>query len=191
MVLASQLRSGMAIRLEGQSYKVMSAQYHPGQGKMGGVAHVRLRNLATGAFWDHSFRAESKLEVLATEKQNLQYLYSDGEQCYFMNPRNYEQVGVPKAILGEQARFLQPEMELPVEFVAEQPVSVVFPDIIEVRVSETSPPVHGQQDSTWKTARLENGLEILVPQFIKSGDLIRLQVESLKYVDRARSGGKS
>ena len=190
MVNASQLRAGMAIRYEGHSYKVVSADYHPGQGKMGGVTHVRLKNLETGTFWEHSFRSELKLDDLPVERQSLEFLYSDDDQCYFMNPETYDQVGVSKAVIGPQAEFLQPEMRLPVEFVEDRTIAVVFPDIIEVRIEETAPPAHQQQDSTFKIARLENGVEVMVPQFIKSGDLIRLDMASLRYVDRARNATK-
>ncbi len=190
MVLASHLRAGMAIRFEGQDYKVLSAEYHPGQGKMGGATHVRLRNLETDALWEHSFRAELKIENLAVERQTMDFLYSDDDACYFMNPETFEQVAVRLPLLGEQARFLTPDVRVPVEFVEGRPVSVVFPDIVEVRVAETAPTVHAQQDSTWKTARLENGAEVMVPQFVKSGDLIRLDTRSLKYIDRAKGATK-
>jgi len=189
MVTASQLRAGMAVRFEGQPYKVVACEYHPGQGKMGGAAHARLKNLETGTFWEHSFRAELKLETLPVEKHSLEFLYSDADHCYFMDPDTYEQVAVPMAVAGEQAKFLEPQMKLPVEFVEERPISVLFPDILEVRIADTAPPAHAQADSAWKPARLENGIEIMAPQFIKSGDLIRLDVENLKYVDRAKGAG--
>lgn len=177
----------MAIRHEGQTYKVIAAEYHSGQGKMGGAAHARLKNLATGALWEHSFRADIKLEDLGVGKQSMDFLYSDPEQCYFMNPDTYEQVGIAISVIGPQAKFLKPEMRVPVEFVEGQPVSVLFPDILEVRIADTAPPVHAQQDSTWKAARLENGVEIMVPQFIKTGDVIRLDADHLKYIERAKA----
>lgn len=186
MVTASQLRAGMAIRYEGQTYKVAACEYHPGQGRMGGAAHARLQNLATGTFWEHSFRAEMKLEDLPVEKQSLEFLYSDADDCYFMDPETFEQIGIPIAVVGQASKFIQPQMRLPVEFVEGKPVSVLFPEILEVRIAATAPPVHAQQDSTWKPARLENGLEIMVPQFIKAGEVIRLDVVNLKYVDRAK-----
>ncbi|HTQ52814.1 MAG TPA: elongation factor P [Bryobacteraceae bacterium] len=189
MVTASQLRAGMAIRYNGQVYKVVSSEYHPGQGKMGGVSHTRLKNLTTGTLWEHSFRADLKLDTLPVEKRSLEFLYSDADRCYFMDPATYEQIGVPLAVVGQQAKFLEPQMKLPVEFVEERAMSVLFPEILEVRIAETAPPVHAQQDSTWKPARLENGIEIMAPQFIKAGDLIRLDVENLKYVDRAKAAG--
>jgi elongation factor P len=190
MVTASQLRAGMAIRFEGQPYKVIASDYHPGQGKMGGVAHVRLKNLSTGTLWEHSFRSDLKLEDLQVEKQSLSFLYSDSDQYWFMNPETYDQVAVSAGVIGPQGKFLREEMQVPVEFVEGQPVSVLFPDLLEVRIADTAPPIHAQVDSAWKAARLDNGLEIMVPQFIKNGDMIRLDLATLKYVDRAKGTGR-
>ncbi|MBI1787246.1 MAG: translation elongation factor P [Acidobacteria bacterium] len=186
MVFASQLRAGMAVRHEGQTYSVLVADYHPGQGKMGGVTHARLHNLATATIWETSFRSELKLEELPVERQPMDFLYADAGDSYFMNPESYEQVGIPNALIGAHARFLRPEMRLTVEFVEGSPVKVLFPEIVEVRIADTAPPVHQQQDNTWKPARLDNGVEVMVPQFIKTGDMIRLSVENLKYHDRAK-----
>lgn len=190
MVTASQMRVGMAIRHEGQAYKVLAADYHPGQGKMGGVTHARLKNLSTGSQWEHSFRADLKLEELSVEKQPMDFLYADADQCHFMNPDSFEQVDLPVSIIGLQAGFLLPDMRVAVEFIEGRPVSVVFPDILEVRVAQTAPPAHQQQESVWKAARLDNGVEIMVPQFIKVGDLIRLEVANLRYIDRAKGATK-
>jgi elongation factor P len=186
MVAASQLRAGMAIRYDGHNYKVVHAEYHLGQGKMGGATHVRLRNLETGTLWEHSFRSDLRLEDLQAEKQSLDFLYLDAEHCHFMNPETYEQIAVPLAVVGDQAQFLQPEMRLPVEFVENEPISVLFPEILEVRIADTAPAMHQQVDSTFKPALLENGVEVMVPQFIKPGDMIRLDVQNLKYIDRAK-----
>lgn len=187
MIAASQLRAGTAIRFEGQLYKVLQAEYHPGQGKMGGVAHTRLRNLSTGTLWDHSFRADLKFEQVDLERIPMDFLFEDGGQCTFMSPDTLEQVMIAASVIGPQAALLQPEMRLTVEFVEGVPVSVQFPDILEVRVAETAPPVHQQVDNVWKPARLENNAEVMVPQFIKPGDLIRLDVGNMKYMDRAKA----
>lgn len=191
MVVASQLRVGMAIRFEGQLYKVLLADYHPGQGKMGGVAHTRLKNLATGTLWEHSFRAELKLEEAEVEKTPMDFLYEDAGECTFMNPETFEQTTIPASLIGPQARLLEAEMRVAVESVEGKPVSVVLPEVLEVRIAETAPPSHAQVDSVWKPARLENGAEIMVPQFIKTGDAIRLDVANMKYMDRAKGTVKS
>jgi elongation factor P len=189
MVIASQLRAGMAIRYQGQDYKVVAADYHPGQGKMGGATHSRLQNLTTGTFWEHSFRSDLKLEDIPVEKHSLEFLYSDSGQYVFMNPETYEQVEVRGAIVGQQGVFLEPGMKIGVEFVDGTAVGVLFPDILEVKIADTAPPIHGQVDSTFKPAKLENGIEVMVPQFVKSGDSIRLDLRTMKYMDRAKARG--
>jgi len=191
MVLASQLRSGMAIVFERQTYRVISAEYHPGQGKMGGVAHTHLQNLGTGTLRDYSFRSELKLQEVSLDKQTLEFLYADGGQCCFMNPESYEQTEIPSAVIGPRAGILIAGMRLGIEFLDGRPVNVVFPDVVEVRVADTAPPMHQQADSNFKPAKLENGIEALVPQFVKAGDLIRLNVETLKYMARAEARAKA
>jgi elongation factor P len=187
MISASQIRAGMAIRYQDQPYKVMVADYHPGQGKMGGVNHLRLKNLATGTFWEHSLRADLKVEELPVERQTLEFLYEDGGTCFFMNPQTYDQLEVRSNVIGEQAKFLETGLQLPVEFVNGRAISVVFPDHIEVKIADTAPPVHTQGDSTWKPARLGNDVEVMVPPFVKTGDTIRLSVADLRYMDRVKA----
>ncbi len=187
MIIASQLRNGMAIRYEGETYKVLLADYHPGQGKMGGVAHVRLKNLSTGTTWETSLRGDLKVEDLPLERKAMDFLYSDSGIFTFMDPDTCEQAEVPEKLLGDAARFLMPEMRVAVEFLGDQPVGVEMPGFIEATITDTAPPVHAQNDSTWKPARLENGVEIMVPQFIKTGDRVRVDLNTLKYMDRAKA----
>ncbi len=190
MITAQNMKPGMAIRHEGQIFRVIAADYHPGQGKMGGATHARLQNLATGSLWEHSFRADLKMEDLAVEKTPMDFLYAQGELFCFMNPETFEQVEIPAELLGDKAKLLQPELRVAVEFLEEQPISVLMPDVLEVRIEETAPPIHQQQDSTWKPATLAGGVEVMVPLFIKTGDFIRLDVQNLKYMDRAKGPNK-
>jgi elongation factor P len=192
MVTASQLRIGMAIEYERQRYKVVAAEYHPGQGQMGGATHSRLQNLDTRTFWEHSFRADLKLEEIPLQKQALEFLYAAGDQCCFMNPETYEQTEVARDSVGEpQAGLLEAGMKLSVEFLEGRPVSVLFPDVLEVKIVDTAPPVHQQQDNNYKPAKLANGIEVMVPQFVKTGDAIRLDVGNMKYMDRAKADAKA
>jgi elongation factor P len=176
----------MAIRFEGQLYRILAADYHPGQGRMTGQNHARLRNLSTGTLWEHSFRSELKLDDIPLQKHVLEYLYADTDHCCFMDPESYEQAEIPRALLGPQAAFLESGMRLAVEFAEGRPVSVVMPDTLESRVADTAPPSHQQQDTNFKPAKLENGVEVMVPQFVKTGDVIRLDLENMKYLDRVR-----
>jgi elongation factor P len=189
MLTSSQLRPGMAIRHQGQNYKIVAAEYHPGQGKMGGVTHARLQNLDTRTYWEHSFRADMKVEEIVLERQTFEFLYAADGQCFFMNADTYDQTSLPAEAVGPQARLLEPGMQLAVEFLEGRPVSVLFPAVLELKILETAPPIH-QQDSNFKPAKIAGGVEVLVPQFIKTGDVIRLDVPNMKYMDRARSETK-
>jgi len=184
MITASQLRPGAAIRYEGQPYKVVAAEYHSGQGKMGGQTHARLLNLVTGTTWAHSFRSELKLEEIRLEKRSLEFLYSSDNHCFFMDPDTFEQIPVDTELVGDRAVFLMPSMRLLVEFLEDRPVGAVFPDSLEVRVTDTAPALHQQQDANFKTAKLESGVEVMVPQFIKTGDVVRIDLTTLRYMDR-------
>ena len=187
MVLASQLRVGVVVKFEGQDYKVIGTEYRPGQGRMSGAMHARLRNLDTGTIWEHAFRSELKLEEMPLDKHTLEFLYADENHCCFMDPENFEQTEIPSALVGVQARFLEAGMRLAVEFVSGRPINVLFPDVLEVKIASTAPPAHQQQDTNFKTATLDNGVDVMVPQFVKTGDTIRLDIENLRYMDRAKA----
>ena len=186
MVAASQLRVGMAIQFQGQNYRVVAAEYHPGPGRMTGQTHARLQNLDTGTFWEHSLRGELKIEEIPLEKHAMEFLYTDGDHCCFMNPETFEQTEIPQSVAGPQAAFLEPGLKLAVEFMGSRPIRIVYPVAVEVRIADTAPPLHQQVDSTLKPAKHDNGVVVMVPQFVKSGDVVRLDLQTLKYMDRAR-----
>lgn len=191
MLAASDLRGGMILRVEGKLFAVIAAEYHAGGGKMGGVAHAKLRNLRTGGLREMRWRPGEAVEEVEVERQTMQFLYADDDMSYFMHPETFEQTAIENERLGTRAAYLKEEMTVPVEFFEGQALRVVLPDIADVRVQETSPPVHSQgSDNVWKDATLENGLEIQVPPFIASGELIRVQIETGTYVERAKSEKK-
>ena len=190
MVIASELRVGMIVRIEGQTYKVLEVEAKAGAAKMGGVVKTKLINVRGGRMWEPHFRPQERLEELELERHVLEFLFSQDDTCTFMRPDTYEQVEVPSAILGPGERFLEPGMQLPVEFFENEPIAVVFPEIAEVRVAETAPAVHSQQDGNWKEATLENGLAIHVPLFIAPGESVRVEVKTGRYVERVRTERK-
>lgn len=189
MLPASELRPGMAVRIEGTLYKVVAAEYHFGGGKMGGFTHARLQNLDTGHQREWRFRGEETVDQIEPERQTMQFLYAADNVSYFMHPESFEQVAIENERLGRAASYLREGMSVSVEFVDARPVSIVFPDSVEVRIADTAAPIHGQGVSNvWKEARLENGLTIMVPPFIGPGETIRVQVETGAYVSRERAG---
>jgi elongation factor P len=186
MVNASDLRAGMVIKIDEEPYLVAEADYHIGQGKMPGSVHARLRDILKGTTKELRFRPEERLEEAALEKQEMEFLYSDAESATFMNPQNFEQISIPLEIIGPGRTFLKTEMTVMVEFYNGRPVSVVLPETIELSVETTVPPVHQQQDTTYKPATLENGMEVMVPQFIAQGEVVRIEVATGKYLERLR-----
>jgi len=190
MVIASELKTGMFIRIEGQIYAVLDAETRAGAAKLSGVVKTKLRNVIGGRMWEPHFRPDERLEDLELEQQTLEFPFSDADSCTFMNPESFEQIEVPRAILGMAEQFLQSGMQLPVQFFEGRPISAVFPDIVEACVASTTPPAHSQQDSTWKEATLDNGLRIRVPLFIAPGEMVRVEVKTGRYVERARGERK-
>lgn len=190
MVNASDLRAGMIIKLDGEPFRVLEASFHVGQGKMPGSVHAKLRDVLKGTTKELRFRPEERLEETSLEKQEMEFLYSDADSATFMNPKTFDQVSVPLETVGPGRTFLKTEMTVPVEFYNGQPVSVVLPETVELSVQTTAPPVHQQQDSTYKSATLENGMEVMVPQFIAPGEIVRIDVATSKYMERLRKDSK-
>jgi elongation factor P len=181
----------MILRVDGALCRVLSADYHGGQGKMGGVMHAKLQDLRTGKERERRFRAEEAVEDVQPEKQSLQFLYADGGVSTFMNPQTYEQVAIDTARLGKAAAWLTGETVVPVEFVDGEPLGIVFPEVAEGRVAQTAEPYHTPgTDNVWKEAALDNGVKVMVPPFIATGEAIRVDVGSGRYVERAKPKGR-
>ena len=100
MVIASELKEGMFLRIEGQIYEVLEAESKAGGAKLSGVVKTKLRNVTSGRRWEPHFRPDERLEDLELQQQTLEFLFSDADSCIFMNPENFEQIEVPRAILG-------------------------------------------------------------------------------------------
>ena len=187
MVIASELKEGTVIRIDRRIYRVLEVESKTGTAKLSGVVKAKLSDVRNGRMWEQHFRPQERLEELELERRSMEFLFSAGDTCTFMNPDTFEQVEIPRTILGPAAQFLQPGVELPTECFAEEPISVVFPAIAEARVERTAPPVHSQQDSAWKQATLENGLSIQVPLFIAPGEVVRVEVKTGRYLERAHT----
>jgi elongation factor P len=142
MVIASELRTGMVIRIEEQPYKVLEVESRAGAAKMGGVVKAKLVNARSGRVWEPHFRTQERLEDLQLERRTMEYLYTDDDNCIFMRPDTFEQIDIPHAILGAARNFLQSGMELPVEFFKREPINVIFPDVAEARVASTAEASH-------------------------------------------------
>ncbi len=186
MILAHELRNGMVIRLSEGVFKIMNAEYKAGTAKMGGVVHTKLKNIATAGFTEQRFHPEEKIDTVTLETQIMEFLYRAEEDFYFQNPITYEQIPLDQKIIGAVDRFLTEGTKIKVEFYEGEPVGIIFPRAVEFRVKSTGAGVKGEADAAYKPATLENGMEVMVPQFIKTGDLVKIEVETGKYLERVR-----
>lgn len=189
MKFASEVKHGEIIILEGAPYKVISAEKHTGTAKMSSVVHMKLKNIKTGGDTERRFRPEEKIENAVVERKNMEYIYDEGENYYFMDQNTYEQIPIHKNILGPITRFLQPNTVLPVEFFNSEPINVIFPETVTLKVTTTGSAVKGDSDAVWKSAVLENGMEIKVPPFIEVGDTVKVNVYTGQYVERVKEKG--
>ncbi|MCY0854853.1 elongation factor P [Cupriavidus sp. D39] len=186
MVEASGLKAGMVIMLDGELHSVASAEHHAGGGQQGGAVFAKVKNLKTNHAKALRLHPSDKLEDVALEHKEMEYLYTDGVAFYFMNPDTFDQISLPTVTIGAYERFLQPNMRIPVQLHEGEPVTIAFPPAVDLTVVATPPGLREHETSTFKTATLENGMEVLVPQFIKEGDTVRIDAASGKYLERVR-----
>jgi elongation factor P len=186
MVLGSALKTGKILHIEKNLYKVLVTEYHMGGGKMGGLVHVKLKEVRTGLLLEKKFKPDEKLEEVDLERKTLEFLYEDANGYTMMNPDSFEQIQLNQSLIESFAPFLKPNMRLPVEFLDGEPVNVVFPEWVELEVVSTPPSLSSLQDEVYKPATLSNGLQIQVPQFIKDRDVVKVSVATKKYIERAK-----
>ncbi len=186
MARASDLKAGMVLPLEKNLYKVFHVEYHMGGGKMGGLVHAKLKGLKSGVLIDRKFKPEERLEIADLDRKVMEFLYKDAEGYFMMDPESYDQVQLDKYHLEAVDPFLQPNMKLTVEFLGEDPIHVIFPEWVELQVASTPPGLGSLQDEVTKPATLSNGLQVQVPQFIKAGDLVKVNVATKKYMERLK-----
>ncbi len=186
MVSASEIKAGMILKIEKSLYKVLNTEYHMGGGKMGGLVHVKLKELRSNLLLDRKFKPDERLEDVELDRKSLEFLYENSEGCYMMDPETYDQVQLDRRLIEDFYPFLQPNMKLSVEFLDGEPVNVVFPEWVELEVTSTPHSISSLQDEVYKPATLSNGMEIKVPQFIKVGDIVKVSVSTKKYIERAK-----
>lgn len=184
MVHASDAKAGMVLQIDEKIFKILEVNRHAGSGQMQGFVGLKLKDVRFGHVTEKHFKHGDKLTEIDLTKRQMDYLYADTESSYFMDPVTFEQVAIPLATLGTQRQYLTEGMKVTVELLGEEPLSVDFPKVVELEVTLTGPGIRGAQDNTMKPATLSNGIEILVPQFIETGEWVRVDTEKNKYIDR-------
>lgn len=183
-VQASRLRPGMIIEFQGQPHSVMSI-LHLTPGNKRALVQSTMRNLVSGLQREHRFSATEHLVRIQLEQKNMQYLYHDGEHFHFMDTTTYDQVVIDKSLISNQVGYLKEQSTITVDYYDGRAVSIELPKTIDLQVVDTEPEIRGATASaSMKRAKLETGISVNVPQFIKNGDTIRINTETGDYLER-------
>ena len=182
---ATQLRPGMIIKHNNDLHSVFSVE-HRTPGNLRAFIQAKLRNLRTGAMFEHRFRSPDPIEKVNVDEVEMEFLYSDGDSYYFMDTTNYEQTHLSREILGDAVHYLISNLKIQVEFFDGKAVGIELPGIVELKVIETEPGLKSATaSSVTKPAKTETGLVVQVPPFINEGETIRVDTAEGAYLSRA------
>jgi elongation factor P len=184
MISASDFKNGVNILVKGEPYQVMWFQNHkPGKG--GAIIRVKLRHLKKSWIIERTFKPCEKFEKLSVIKRKKQFLYKNGISFNFMDISTYEQTDVSTEVLGKKSSFLSENLEVEATYLENELISIELPIIVEMVITEASPGVRGDSISNaTKIAKLETGLDIRVPLFIKKGDKVKVDTRTGEYIER-------
>jgi elongation factor P len=182
---ATQLRPGMIIKHNNDLHSVFSVE-HRTPGNLRAFIQAKLRNLRTGAMFEHRFRSPDPIDKVTVDEVEMEYLYSDGDAYYFMDTTSYEQTHLNRDVLGDAVNYLIPNLQIKVEFFDGKAVGIELPQIVELTVMETEPGLKSATaSSVTKPAKTETGLVVQVPPFINEGEKIRVDTSEGAYLSRA------
>jgi elongation factor P len=185
-VIASSVRKGNVLEVDGKLCVVMKAEnIHPGKGTP--VTHLDMRRISDGVKITERYRTTDQVERAYLEDKTYNYLYEDDTGYTFMDPDNYDQITVPKDLLGDQSAYLQENMAITLSLHEGVPVAVELPPRVTFEIVEADPVVKGQTaSSSYKPAVLSNGQRVMVPPHIQAGTRVVVSTDDGSYVERAK-----
>ncbi len=184
----SEFRSGLKVMLDGEPCSIVENDIvKPGKGQA--FNRVKLRNLRSGRSWERTFKSGESLEAADVMDYEMEYLYTDGEFWYFMDPGSYEQHQADKAAIADAVQWLKEQDLCVITLYNGAPLTVTPPNFVELQVVETDPGVRGDTASGGsKPARLSTGATVKVPLFLEQGEVIKVDTRSGEYVGRVKAG---
>jgi elongation factor P len=185
LATTADIRNGLVIEHKNELWRIVEFQ-HVKPGKGGAFVRTKLKNLRTGRVVDETWNSGERIQDVRLEPHEVQFLYASGDEFHFMNTETYDQIALGRERLGDQAGFLKDGTKLTLLMNGEQIVTVEFPQMVELAVVETEETAaRGDTARAFqKPARMETGIEVMVPGFIKGGDVIKVDTTTGKYVER-------
>jgi elongation factor P len=184
MIDVNELRKGVTFELDGGLYKVVDYS-HNKTGRGNANIRIKARNLVTGANIERTFNSGLSVQDVRLDFHNVSYLYTDGEFYHFMDNETFEQPAIKAETLGESALYLKEGMEVKLTFYKDAPLDIEMPSSVDLKVIEADTAIRGDTATgVTKKVKTETGLEVNCPQFVKVGDVIRVNTETGDYVTR-------
>ena len=182
----NEFRSGLKILLDGDPYNIVENEFvKPGKGQA--FSRVKIRNLKTGRVIEKTFKSGESVEAAEIFETSMQYLYTDGEFWYFMDPESYEQYPADKVAVGEAIKWLKDEDTCTVMLYNGAPLTVEAPNFVELKITQTDPGVRGDTSGGGgKPATLETGAVVRVPLFVQEDEIIKVDTRTGEYASRAK-----
>lgn len=184
MIDVNDLRKGVTFELDGTLFKVLEYS-HNKSGRGNASIRVKARNMLTGANIEKTFQSGDRVQDARLDFHNVQYIYADGEFYYFMDNDTFDQHAIKNDMLGDSAGYLKTSMEVKLTFYNGEPLDVELPTSVDLEVTEAEAAVRGDTATgVTKKVKTETGLEVQCPQFVKVGDVIRVDTRTGEYVTR-------
>ena len=181
---ATEIRVGMILEYKNDLWEVLKTS-HVKPGKGGAFAQVEMKSLSKNTKLNERFRSSETIEKALLEETKFTFLYKDENDFYFMNPETFEQININKNIIGEKSKMLRENLEVIINFHNESAISLTLPNQVQCKIEMTDAALKGQTvSSSYKPAKLDNGLNIQVPPFIENDDLIIIDTRTLEYVKK-------
>lgn len=184
MIDAGELRRGWVLRIDGALCQVVDFQ-HQKIGRGSANVRLRVRDVRSGSTTDRSFQASKRFERVILETHKVQYLYRDASGYHFMDMETYEDMTISADAIGDAANYLTDGLDLEITSFEDVPLGVELPINVDIEVVETEPGIRGDTATgATKMARVATGLEVQVPLFVQTGDVLRIDSRSGDYQTR-------
>ena len=186
MISAGDFRNGITLEMEGNIYQIIEFQ-HVKPGKGAAFVRTKLKNIVSGGVVEKTFRPTEKFPTAHIDRVDMQYLYSDGDICYFMDPETFDLLPLNHEMVEDALKYIKENMDVTISFYNGSAFNVEAPNFVELEVIDTDPNFKGNTATAGnKPATLETGARINVPMFVNVGDIVRIDTRTDEYLERAK-----
>jgi elongation factor P len=185
MIKGGNIRKGSYILFKGQPFLVTRTEFvSPGKGSA--FMRAKLKSVKTDATQEFTFKSVEPVEELDIASKEMQYLYMDGDDVIFMDPRTFEQVNIPKSLIEDKVGYLTPELTVYILFYNDEAIGARFPMNVRLKVTYSEDATAGNRvNAPKKPVTVETGMEVQAPLFVKTGDVLIIDTETGEYISRA------